>query len=516
MKTDTTEPADATGTIDRLSLETIRGAHPGRATGPLVDPGALTIGIVHFGIGAFHRAHQAVFTEDAAAATGDTCWGILGVTGRTDSVVQQLKPQDCLYGVLQKGASETSLRIVGSVRDVAWPARDSEKVAASLASASTHIATLTITEKGYLSAGDGIDLNLPIVQQDLALIERELLDEGDLPASGSPIGLLVRGLTRRFRAGGRPFTVLSCENLVNNGALTRTLVFSLVEALKPSAGRDELLAWLGTSVSFPSSMVDRIAPATTPADRAEALGLLGLLDEALVVAEPFTQWVIEDNFAGPRPAWELAGAILTSDVTPYERAKLRILNATHTQLAYLGALKGHATIAQAIADPALRAAARGTIDADILPTLDVPFGLNLDDYRDSVLDRFTNPNLPHTTMQVGMDGSQKLPTRILGTATDRLVAGHTPEGLALTVAAWISFVASTLAADGPTLDDPLADLLREAAGSVDAAVTEPAALVDRFFALAEVFPPAVSASAVFRAAVVDQLGEVQRLVRILA
>ncbi|WP_233204675.1 mannitol dehydrogenase family protein [Cryobacterium sp. Y62] len=510
MKTDTIR------TTDRLSLETISSGYPGGAIGPHVDPEVLTIGIVHFGIGAFHRAHQAVFTEDAAAATGDTCWGILGVTGRTDSVVQQLKPQDCLYGVLQKGASETSLRIVGSVRDVAWPARDSEKVAASLASASTHIATLTITEKGYLSAGDGIDLNLPIVQQDLALIERELLDEGDLPASGSPIGLLVRGLTRRFRAGGRPFTVLSCDNLVNNGALTRTLVFSLVEALKPSVRRDELLAWLGTSVSFPSSMVDRIAPATTPADRAEALGLLGLLDEALVVAEPFTQWVIEDDFAGPRPAWELAGAILTADVTPYERAKLRILNATHTQLAYLGALKGHATIAQAIADPALRAAARRTIDADILPTLDVPFGLNLDDYRDSVLDRFTNPNLPHTTMQVGMDGSQKLPTRILGTVTDRLVAGHTPEGLALTVAAWISFVASTLAADGPTLDDPLADLLREAAGSVDAAVTEPTALVDRFFALAEVFPPAVSASAVFHAAVVDQLGEVQRLVRSMA
>ncbi|WP_241977994.1 mannitol dehydrogenase family protein [Cryobacterium sp. TMS1-13-1] len=504
---------DSTSTLERLSLETLRGGHPVGTTGPRVAPGALTIGIVHFGIGAFHRAHQAVFTEDAAAASGDTRWGILGVTGRADSVVRQLQPQDCLYGVLQKGAEATSLRIVGTVRDVAWPARDSEKVVATLARATTHIATLTITEKGYLRAGDGIDLGLAVVQQDLALIERELLGECDLPASKSPIGLLVRGLARRFRGGAEPFTVLSCDNLVNNGALTRALVFSLVEALAPGAGRDELQAWLAASVSFPSSMVDRIAPATTAADRAEALGLLGLRDEALVVAEPFTQWVIEDDFAGPRPAWEEAGAILTTDVTPYERAKLRILNATHTQLAYLGALKGHATIAQAIADPALRAVARSTIDADILPTLDVPFGLNLEEYRDSVLERFTNPNLPHTTLQVGMDGSQKLPTRILGTAWDRLNAGHRPAGLALTVAAWITFVASTLQTDGPTLDDPLATRLQQAVASVDAAVTEPAALVDRFFALAEVFPPEVSASTEFRAAVVDQLGEVQRLVR---
>nr|WP_084141512.1 mannitol dehydrogenase family protein [Cryobacterium roopkundense] len=495
-----------------MSLETVGGEHPGPATGPRVDPATLTIGIVHFGIGAFHRAHQAVFTEDAAAATGDTRWGILGVTGRTDSVVRQLQPQDCLYSVLQKGAAATSLRIVGTVRDVAWPARDSHKVAATLALPTTHIATLTITEKGYLRAGDGIDLSLPVVQHDLALIERELLGEGGLPASGSPIGLLVRGLARRFRSGGEPFTVLSCDNLVNNGAIARALVFSLVQALAPSAGRDDLLAWLGASVSFPSSMVDRIAPATTPADRAEAFGILGLRDEALVVAEPFTQWVIEDDFAGPRPEWQLAGAILTADVTPYERAKLRILNATHTQLAYLGALSGLATIAQAIADPALRAAARGTIDGDILPTLDVPLGMDLEEYRDSVLERFTNPNLPHTTLQVGMDGSQKLPTRILGTVADRLAAGHTPGGLALTVAAWITFVTSTLAPHGPALDDPLAALLQTTAGSVDAAVTEPAALVDRFFALAEVFPPAVGTSVAFRDAVVAQLAAVQRLV----
>src|SRR5680860_1263824 len=158
----------------------------GGAAGPRVDPDALTIGIVHFGIGAFHRAHQAVFTEDAIAETGDTRWGILGVTGRTDSVVRQLHPQDCLYGVLQKGATETSLRIVGTVRDVAWPARDSEKVAAILALPTTHIATLTITEKGYLRSGAGVDLSLPIVQQDLALIQRELVDEVGLPASGSP------------------------------------------------------------------------------------------------------------------------------------------------------------------------------------------------------------------------------------------------------------------------------------------------------------------------------------------
>lgn len=512
-------------TIPRLSTATLtpevrrRPSVTGPLVGPLADTAALSIGIVHFGIGAFHRAHQAVFTEDAIAASGDTRWGILGVTGRSESVVQQLRPQDCLYGVLERGADATALRLIGSVRDVAWPGRDSERVAEALASDSVHIATLTITEKGYLRAPDGgIDLGRGAVQHDLDLIGRELAGEADLGASNTPIGLLVRGLARRFRSGGAPFTVVPCDNLVDNGPTTRRLARSLVDALGSGAGGADADAaarfgdWLEASVTFPSTMVDRIAPATTESDREAAADLLGLRDEALVVAEPFKQWVIEDHFAGPRPAWEKAGAILTTDVAAYERVKLRILNGTHSMLAYLGALKGHETIAQTVTDTPLREAVLRVLNADILPTIEAPEGIDLAEYRDSVLERFANPSLAHTTRQVGMDGSQKLPFRWIATAADRLAAGELPEGLALALAVWITYIASTSDAAGPVLDDPLAARLQAAVGTSEDLAADPAAAVDRLFAIDEVFSEQVRASAEFRAAVVAALPEVRALV----
>jgi fructuronate reductase len=206
-------------TSPRLSAATLASSAAVRSgvTGPLVDPETLTIGIVHFGIGAFHRAHQAVFTEEAAAATGDTSWGIMGVTGRSDSVVRQLGPQDCLYGVLERGVDSTRLVLVGSVRDIAWPGTDSDRVAEVIARPTTHIATLTITEKGYLRAADGdLDVSLDSVRRDVAIIRGELAGESGLAASTTPLGLLVRGLARRFRRGGEPFTVLPCDNLVDN------------------------------------------------------------------------------------------------------------------------------------------------------------------------------------------------------------------------------------------------------------------------------------------------------------
>ncbi|MCU1424493.1 MAG: mannitol dehydrogenase family protein [Microbacteriaceae bacterium] len=501
-------------TSDRLSLATVgRVAASDAVRLPRVDPRDTTIGIVHFGIGAFHRAHQAVFTEDAAAEAGETHWGILGVTGRTDSVVRQLEPQDGLYGVLQKGVGETELRIVGSVRAVAWPETDTERVLETLASPTTHLATLTVTEKGYLRGrGGSIDLGLDRVRADLALIERELAGESPRHASATPLGLLVRGLARRLRRGAEPFSVVSCDNLADNGSITRGLVTSLVEAVSEPGARDELLDYLGASVRFPSTMVDRIAPATTDADRAEAFALTGLTDEALVVAEPFTQWVIENDFAGPRPAWEKAGAILTDDVAPYERVKLRILNATHSLLAYLGALRGHDTIAAAVADEELRHAALAILDGDILPTLVAPEGIDLAHYRDTVLDRFANPSLAHTTRQVAMDGSQKLPNRMLGTALDRLDAGHTPHGIALGVAAWISYVAASTGERPFHLDDPLAVELQAIVGSTAALEADPEGTVDRVLAVEAVFPERVRGSAEFRAAVVTQLAVVARLV----
>ena len=511
----------------RLSLATLptpfmpsAGLAPG-VIGPAVDPGAVSLGIVHFGIGAFHRSHQAVFTEDAAAAMGETGWGILGVTGRTDSVVRQLQPQDCLYGVLQKDASSTSLRIIGSVREVAWPGRDSDRVVEVMASEHTHIATLTITEKGYLRTADGaIDLSLPAVQGDLALVTAELLGEDPGGASRTAIGLLVRGLARRFHTGGRPFTVLSCDNVVHNGEMVKKVIVSLASAVpEDTAGnaRSGFLAWLQEQVAFPSSMVDRITPAVSADDQREALGMLGLVDDALVVAEPFSQWVIEDTFAGPRPAWERAGVTMTGDVRPFELAKLRVLNATHSLLAYLGQLCGYETIAEAVADDKLRLLARRILDDDILPTLENQPGLDLPEYRDSVLERFANPALAHTTLQIAMDGSQKLPNRILGTVVDRLEAGAMPLGLAFAVAAWVSFIASTIE-DGaqparvkPPLDDPMAAQLTAAVGSAEAIAIEPEAVLDRLFSIRKIFPAQLAASREFRDAVASQFSEVRRL-----
>lgn len=490
-----------------------------QVTGPAIDPTRLAIGIVHFGVGAFHRSHQAVFTEDAAAATADPRWGILGVTGRTEAVVRQLRPQDCLYGVLEKDTTATSLRIVGVIREVAWPGRDTERVLAAMAAGSTHIASLTITEKGYLRAPDGaIDLDVPGVRQDAARIEREL-SGGAAPsdASATAIGLLVRGLARRYSLGGQPITVLPCDNIVSNGAMVKKVVGSFARAaVSDNPAHTGWLRWLDESVAYPSTMVDRITPAVTWSDREEAAGLLGLDDEALVVAEPFSQWVVEDRFAGPRPAWELAGVIVTDDVAPYERAKLRILNAAHSLLAYVGALAGYDTIARAVADPALREAARVMLDEDILPTLQSPPGLDLGDYRDQVLARFANPALAHTTLQVAMDGSQKLPNRILGTVADRLDAGRVPDRLAFAIAAWIRFIAATLEPEGPRLDDPLAERLQAAVGSFDRLDSDAAAAVARVFALPEVFSPQLRDSAAFRAAVVAQLTGVREFVAALS
>ena len=491
-------------TLPRLSASTWaeRGARglPDAVDGPALDPAALSVGQVHLGIGAFHRAHQALCTEDAAAATGETGWGLLGVTQRSPRVAEQLGPQDGLYGVLTAGAQATSLRVVGSVRDVAYPGRDTARVLDTLAAPTTHVVTLTVTEKGYRRTADGnLDTGAADVAADLAATGSELRGAYDEPA-GTPIGMLVRGLVRRYRTSRAPLSVVCCDNLTDNGTVLAHLV---AQALRAVPGTDDVAAWAASAVRFPSTMVDRIVPATTDAHRARAEALLGLRDDALVVGEPFFQWVVEDDFAGPRPAWELAGATLTRDVAPFERAKLRVLNATHSTLAYHGALRGHATIAEAVADADLEALARALVDEDVLPTLVAPDGMQLTAYRDEVLERFANPHTGHTTVQVAMDGSQKLPVRLLGTVADRLAAGAVPHAAARAVAGWVAYVRATTAgelvvADRPVaLDDPLAARLAEAAGAPDP--------VERLFALREVFPEPVASSTAFRDAVSSAL-----------
>lgn len=488
---------------DRLSPTTLALA-AGRTdvSGPAADPGATTIGVVHLGVGAFHRAHQAVFTEAAAAAAGEAHWGIFGVTPRSRRVVDQLEPQGGLYSVLTKGADSTSLQVIGSMRDVAHLGSRSADVLAAIAAPTTHVVSTTVSEKGYHRAPDGhLDLAADAVAADVATLRSEVGGTTSDDAARTPVGAIARGLLRRARHGA-PVTVVCCDNMVDNGHVLRGLVEDLLDA----AGATELRTWVGDAVRFPNTMVDRITPATTEAHHAEATALLGLRDEGLVVAEPFRQWVVEDDFAGPRPRWELTGAVLTRDVRPYERAKLRMLNGTHSAVAYLGALRGHRMIDEALGDPEVLGLARRLMDEDVMPTLEAPEGVDLAEYRDSILERFANPATGYTTLQVAGDGSQKLPMRILGTVADRLAAGAVPAAAVRTLAAWIVFVARGRDAGGRELplDDPLADRLREAASGDDAG------LADRMLALRAVFPEQVADDDRFREALRTEVRDLLR------
>jgi fructuronate reductase len=436
---------------------------------PPLDPAGVHIGIVHLGIGAFHRAHQAVFTEDARDG-----WGICGVSQRSRAVIDELAPQDGLYSVLIKSATQVDARVVAAVRELRFAD------ASRIAEPAVRVVTLTVTEKGY--------------RHDPATGRLRLDDEGiraDL--AGAPprtvVGQLVRGLAARRGADAGPVAVVCCDNLSHNGRTLAGLVGEFVAALP-----DEPLAeWIASYVSFPSTVVDRIVPATTAEDRAEARRLIGLDDFGTVVTEPFKQWVIEDDFPGGRPAWEKAGALLTADVTPYEVIKLRMLNGAHSALAYLGALAGCETIAEAMAR--FGEVARRLMSDDVAPTLDVPDGFDLASYEQQLLDRFANPALRHRTVQVAMDGSQKLPQRLLGTIRGRRAVGAEPRWAALAVAAWMRWVCVA-----PRLEDPMADRLRAAVAGAS-----PEQVVDRLLAIPEIFGDDLREDTVLRALLVDAL-----------
>ncbi|SDT35045.1 mannitol dehydrogenase family protein [Jiangella sp. DSM 45060] len=428
-------------------------------------------GVVHLGVGAFHRAHQAVYTDRAITATGDPRWGIVEVAPRSADVVAALRRQDGLFTVLDRSGDRVTAHVVGSVAE-AWHApTDWAAVAARFADPAVGVVTLTITEKGYLADPvTGALLDDDAVRADVAAVAA-----GERPRTG--LGLLAAGLHGRMAAGAGPVTVLSCDNLVGNGRRLGALVGEFVARLPAPLARD-LAGWIAASARFPSAMVDRIVPATTPADRADALRLTGAADDAVVAAEPFSQWVIEDDFAGERPPWELAGAELVADVGPHETAKLRVLNAAHSMIAYLGALAGHETIAAAVADPAIRGAVEA-LHRDVLATIDAPPGWDLPAYAASVLRRFANPALGHRCDQVAADGSQKLPVRVLPTLLAARAAGRPSAAATLVVAAWLRFVLAGRSDDGRplTVTDPARDALRAVLPSDVARVLRIAAVV---------------------------------------
>jgi fructuronate reductase len=403
-------------------------------------PGA---GIVHLGLGSFHRAHQAVYTARSIDLAGGA-WGIVGVAHRNPVVARLLQRQGGRYSVLELGPAGPRASVIG-VHDRVLVGTDSpDEVARAIADPRTRIVTLTITEQGYtFTPGTRrLDTSRPGVASDL---------DGHAPRTA--LGLLVAGLRLRHQRGAGPIAIVSCDNITGNGPLLRGLVMDFLDrqATRLRAGPPD---WVADEVAFPSTMVDRIVPRTTDEHRDLAARLLGTVDAAVVPAEPYSMWVVEDDFPGGRPAWDLAGARMSDEVERYEWLKLGLLNATHSLAAYLGLLAGVETIAGAVAVPAIRSAAQHLMDSDIGPTLLVPRGVDAAAYGREVLERFDNPHTGHTVRQVASDGATKLPQRVGRPCRMALARGTPPAWIALLVAAYLRAMVHDAATSGgaPDLD----------------------------------------------------------------
>lgn len=405
-------------------------------------------GVVHLGLGAFFRSHGALVIEDAIRNAGGD-WGITGVSLRSPDVRDRLAAQDFVYAAVEMAPAGRNRRVVNVLCDVLFAPDSPDALVALMADPSTRIVTLTVTEKGYchVPSTGTIDTAHPDIAHDTKYM---------LPRSA--IGFIVRALQLRKQAGLHPFTVMSCDNLPDNGRVCRNVVTGLADLIDP-----ELAAWISEEACFPSTMVDRIVPATTEKNIEDLNAETGYVDMAPVFHEPFLQWVIEDGFVdGLRPAFETVdGVQMVSDVAPFELMKIRMLNGTHSALAYLGYLAGHETIADTVANPVFAEFVRNTWAKEIIPTLMPPEGIDLQSYANQLFDRYANPAIQHKTWQIAMDGSQKLPQRILGTIADNISAGRACERLLLAVAAWMRYVGG-VDEKGQPIDvrDPFADRLK--------------------------------------------------------
>lgn len=431
----------------RLSSETL-GALPTSVHRPGYDRDGRGIGIVHFGIGAFHRAHQAVYTDDVMADSGGD-WRILGVSLRSVGVRDQMAPQNGLYSVVEKSSEGEEVRIIGAVADVIVANEAREQLVSTLAAPTTHIASFTITEKGYCRASDGS-------------LDFELADDR------SAYAYLAEALSRRRDAGLPGLTLLSCDNLSGNGTQLRRLMIEYLEYEK-----SDLTSWFTNECSCPSTMVDRIVPATARDDLDEIEAQLGVRDEAAVVTEPFSQWVIEDSFVGPRPSWEKHGAQLTSDVHAFENAKLRMLNGAHSALAYMGLQRGYEFVHQAIADPELYGLIDHLMRDEAASSLTPAAGQDVSSYADALIQRFCNPALNHRLIQIAMDGSQKIPQRWLETLAFHQRQDQQCPVILTAIASWLRHVRG----DNGPVDDPIAGALKSVWDTAGAG-----AIVDAIFA----------------------------------
>ncbi|GAA4400116.1 mannitol dehydrogenase family protein [Tsukamurella soli] len=399
-------------------------------TVPGYDRAGVRPGIVHFGVGGFHRAHQAMYVDRLLGRDPDAAgWGIRGVGLRpADRAMRDaLEPQDGLYTLTLKhadGAVETS--VIGSLVDYLYAPDDPEAVLDALAHPDTRIVSLTITEGGYnfIQATGEFDATAPDVAADLVpdAVPRTVF------------GYVVEALRRRRDRGLAPFTVMSCDNIEGNGAMAHRTFLAFARLADP-----DLADWIDTNVRFPNSMVDRITPATPPGLRAEVAGRTGVDDRWPVVAEPFTQWVLEDDFASGRPAFESVGVQVVPDVAPYELMKLRLLNAGHQTLCYFGYLLGHRLVHDAAADPDIRELLRRYMTDEGRPTLRPVPGVDLDRYVDTLLERFSNPAIADTVARLCQDSSDRIPKWLLPVIRERLAAGGSASLAAAVVASWTRY-----------------------------------------------------------------------------
>src|SRR4051812_41151876 len=403
-----------------LSDATLAGQDE-RLSIPSYDRSRLRPGVVHIGLGSFHRAHQAVYFDDLARHRVSAGWGITGVSLRRPGVRDALAAQDGLYTVLVRDRGGESARVVGAVRQALFAPVERARVLSALADPRTRLVTLTITGDGYRTDDPGSEADLRHPQR----------PEG-------VFGYLVEGLARRRAAGAPPFTVLSCDNIAGNGEASRSAVSAY------AGRRDDVLArWIERNVAFPSSMVDRITPRPTPADRAHLARRFGVDDRSPVVTEAFSQWVVEDAFCHGRPPLEEVGVRFTSDVAPFRLVKTRLLNGTHSALGYLGTLAGHRDTHEAMTDPRIGCYVERLMEEEIAPLLPPVPGLDLAAYRRTLLARLANPEIADPLARLCARGSTKVPAYLLPSLADAL-AGRRPHALlALGVAAWLRHLRDT-------------------------------------------------------------------------
>jgi mannitol 2-dehydrogenase len=415
--------------------------HAGRVAVPAYDRAALAPGVAHISVGCFHRSHQAVYLDDLARR-GHRDWGLVGVGLRRSDMREALVAQDCLYTVVERGAARDRARIVGVMTRYLFAPDDPEAVIAALADPRIRLVTLTITGAAY-------DPDHPDAHADAAH-----------PAQPrTALGYLVEALDRRRRAGRAPFTVLSCDNIPGNGELTRAAVVAFA-----GMRDDRLASWVDERVAFPSSMVDRITPRTTPADHALVAREFGVVDRWPVVTEPFSQWIVEDAFCAGRPPLDEVGVQFVDDVRPYALMKTRLLNAGHCALGFLGSLAGHERADQAVADPVFHEYLARLMDDEVTPLLPPVPGVDLPAYKASLLERLANPKIGDRLSRLARAGSTKLPCHVLSSISEARERGLGHDLLTLAVAGWCRYVRGVdeHGAEIP-VEDPRAERLRELA-----------------------------------------------------